>query len=155
MSIAPIVQSVTVAVPPSRAFDLFVGSIGTWWPGKTIGAEPHVAIVIEPYVGGRWFERDAAGVETDWGCVLAWEHPDRLVLGWQLDASFRFNPDVTTEVVMTFEDTGQGTTSVTLTHQHLERLGVDAARVAEQLRGGWPSKVAGFADFANALEKAA
>lgn len=155
MTIAPIIQSVTVAVPPPRAFDLFVNSIGAWWPGQTIGANPHAAIIIEPNAGGRWYERDAAGAETQWGKVLAWEPPGRLVLGWQLDASFSYNPDVTSEVVMTFADAGDGATLVTLTHQHLERLGVDAPRVAEQLRNGWPSKVAGYADFANSKEIAA
>ena len=74
--IAPIVQTVEVKTPPERAFEAFTGSMGDWWPkGMTIGGSHHVAVVNEPRAGGRWFERDAEGRETDWGRVLAWEPP--------------------------------------------------------------------------------
>jgi uncharacterized protein YndB with AHSA1/START domain len=156
MTIAPIVQQVTVAVAPARAFDLFTRDIGRWWPrGQTIGQNPHADIVIEPQPGGRWFERDDSGAETDWGKVIDWAPPARLVLGWQLDASFRYNSEVMTEVVMSFEPAPGGGTIVTLCHQKLEGLGVDAAAVSDKLRGGWPSKVADFATYADAMEDAA
>ncbi|HVL20432.1 MAG TPA: hypothetical protein VM422_05530 [Amaricoccus sp.] len=74
--IAPIVQTVEVKTPPERAFEAFTGSMGDWWPkGMTIGGSHHVAVVIEPRAGGRWFERDAEGRETDWGRVLAGSRP--------------------------------------------------------------------------------
>ena len=148
MTIAPIVHSVTVSAPPERAFALFTGRMGGWWqPGKTIGAKPHVEIVVEPRAGGRWFERDADGNETDWGKVLAWEPPGRALLGWQLNASFAFDPELVTEVEITFVPVGTGT-RVTLTHSRLERFGDAADRVAAQLSGGWPTLVQMFADFA-------
>lgn len=148
MTIAPIIQSVTVAPAPDRAFALFTGSMGRWWQrGKTIGTKPHVEIVIEPRVEGRWFERDEDGTETDWGRVLAWDPPARILLGWQLDADFSFDPDLTTEVEIIFVPHGTGT-QVTLTHRHLERFGDSAERVASQLGGGWPTLVQMFADFA-------
>jgi uncharacterized protein YndB with AHSA1/START domain len=148
MTIAPIIKSVTVAVPPDRAFALFTGSMGGWWQrGKTIGAKPHVEIVIEPRREGRWFERDEDGAETDWGRVLAWDPPGRVLLGWQLDASFSFDPNLTTEVEVTFVADGAGT-RVTLTHRNLERFGDSAERIASQLAGGWPTLVQMFADYA-------
>ncbi len=110
MSIAPIVQSVTVPVPPDRAFAMFTGSMGRWWqPGKTIGKQPHVAIVIEPRAGGRWFEQDADGNQTDWGHVLAWEPPGLVLLAWQLNASFDYDPELVTEVEITFSPAGDST----------------------------------------------
>ncbi len=148
MTIAPIVHAVTVSAPPERAFMLFTGSMGRWWQtGKTIGAKPHVEIVTEPRTGGRWFERDADGNETDWGKVLAWEPPGRVLLGWQLNANFAFDPELVTEVEITFVPVGTGT-RVTLTHSRLERFGDAADRVAAQLSGGWPTLVQLFADFA-------
>jgi glutathione S-transferase len=109
MTIAPIVQSVTVAVLPDRAFTLFTGSMGCWWKrGMTIGAKPHEEVVIEPHPGGRWFERDEDGAETDWGKVLAWEPPGRVLLGWQIDATFKHDPDLTTEVEVTFAPPRKG-----------------------------------------------
>jgi hypothetical protein len=54
MSIAPIVHSVDVRAAPARAFELFAGRMGDWWPrGRTIGAGPHAEIVVEPREGGR------------------------------------------------------------------------------------------------------
>ena len=147
MTIAPIVHSVTVAVPPDRAFALFTGCMGRWWtPGTTIGAKPHAEIVIEPRTGGRWFERDEDGAEIDWGVVIAWTPPAGAVLGWQLDAGFKHDPALTTEVELTFAPDGAGTL-VTLTHRNLERFGDSAERVATQLGGGWPTKLQLYADF--------
>lgn len=150
MSIAPISRSIPVKAPPARAFDLFATRIAAWWPkGVGIGKHPHVAVVIEPRVGGRWFERDADGVETQWGKVLAWEPPSRLLLAWQISTEWRFDPDLLTEVELTFAPAAGGGTIVTLEHRHLERFGVDAARHAEKLDGGWPKHLEQFARYAN------
>lgn len=150
MSIAPIVKSVTVKAPPARAFELFAGQMERWWPvGKTVGKNPHVAIVLEPRVGGRWFERDADGNETHWGKVLAWEPPTRLLLGWQLNSKWIYDPDFLTEVELSFAS-AEGGTMVTLEHRNLERFGADAAKHAEALGSGWPSLLAKFTEYANA-----
>ncbi|GAA0314529.1 SRPBCC family protein [Sphingomonas oligophenolica] len=155
MSIAPIVQSVTVSLPPQRAFDIFATRMGRWWkPGMTIGAQPHADIVIEPAPGGRWFERDADGAETEWGKVIAWDPPERLLLAWQLDATFSYDPDFETEVEVRFEDLGNGTTRVTLEHRNLERFGPTAQKVAESLGSGWPGLMQLYADLARSEEKA-
>jgi uncharacterized protein YndB with AHSA1/START domain len=152
MSIAPVVKTVRVSLPPERAFTAFVEGISQWWQkGKTIGAEPHVAIVIEPRAGGRWFERDAQGTECDWGQVLAWEPPHRLLLGWQLDAKFRYDPAILTEVELSFSPTGSGT-SVTLEHRNLERFGADAPKVRESIGEGWPFHLDAYAAYANDKE---
>jgi uncharacterized protein YndB with AHSA1/START domain len=151
MSIAPIVRTVQVKALPARAFDVFALNIGQWWPkGVTIAKAPHVAIVVEPKAGGRWFERDAEGNETDWGKVLAWEPPSRLLLGWQVNSQWSYDPDFLTEVELTFMAAEGGGTLVTLEHRNLERFGADAARHAEQLGGGWPRLLAQFAQYTEA-----
>ncbi len=150
MTIAPIVKTVVVKAPPGKAFDLFAAHMSQWWPkGTTIGKAPHEAIVIEPRVGGRWYEADGEGVEAVWGEVLAWEPPTRLLLGWKLDSRFTYDPDLITEAELTFVPQAGGRTLVTLEHRNLERFGVDAAKTAEQLGGGWPTRLQNFADFAD------
>ncbi|MBV9079113.1 MAG: SRPBCC family protein [Methylobacteriaceae bacterium] len=147
MSIAPIVQTVLVRLPTERAFEVFVGRMGDWWAkGKTIGKNPHRAIVLEPYPGGRWYEEDAAGTQCEWGRVLAWEPPHRLLLAWHLDASFTHDPGCETEVLITFTPEASGT-RVTLEHRHLERFGPSAERVAAALAGGWPTRLQDFVAF--------
>ena len=153
MTIAPIRRSVKVKAPPQRAFELFTRDIGRWWSkGSTIGAKPHVDIVIEPRAQGRWFERDEDGVECQWGKVLAWEPPGRLLLGWQLNSAFRYDPDMLTEVELTFEPAPDGGTMVTLEHRNLEQFGDAAQRVAEQVGGGWPRHLKEYAEFVDAGE---
>ena len=150
MTIAPIERTVTVKAPPERAFAAFTGDIARWWPkGHTIAAKPHVAIVLEPRVGGRWFERDEDGSETNWGKVLAWSPPGRLVLAWQINSAWKYDPALVTEVELTFAGTSDGATKVTLTHRNLERFGDSAQAMADQLGGGWGGLLQGFADFAH------
>ena len=50
MTIAPIVQSVTVSAPPERAFAIFTDSMGRWWQaGKTIGKVVDVEFITNRY----------------------------------------------------------------------------------------------------------
>jgi uncharacterized protein YndB with AHSA1/START domain len=147
MTIAPIVRSVSVKAPPDRAFALFTGDIGRWWPrGMTIGAQPHADVVIEKRPGGRWFERADDGTETQWGKVLAWEPPSRLLLAWQIGADWKYQANLETEVEVTFAPEGKGTL-VTLEHRNLERFGDAAQSVANQVGGGWPKLLQFFADY--------
>jgi uncharacterized protein YndB with AHSA1/START domain len=151
MSIAPIIRSVEVKAPPAKAFDLFTTHMAHWWPkGRTIGKNPHVAVVMEPRVDGRWYERDASGSETQWGKVLAWEPPARLLLAWQINCDWGYEPSLVTELELTFAPAEGGGTLVTLEHRNLERFGAEAASHAEKLRGGWPTHVAEFAAYADA-----
>jgi len=146
MSIAPIVKSVRVKAPPERAFELFTGSMHKWW-GKGVGERPFVAIVIEPRVGGRWYERDDQGNETQWGAVTLWSPPGRVLLAWQLNTRWKFDPDFSTELEIRFEAAPGGGTVVTLEHRQLERYGDEAQRHSDALRGGWPGKMESFAAF--------
>jgi uncharacterized protein YndB with AHSA1/START domain len=95
----------------------------------------------------RWFERDESGAETDWGDVLAWDPPTRLLLAWRLTTQWLYDPDLLTEVELTFAPAEGGGTLVTLEHRNLERFGADAARHAETLGGGWPGFLGEFARY--------
>jgi uncharacterized protein YndB with AHSA1/START domain len=147
MTIAPIIRRVTVKASPAHAFELFSSRMHAWWPeGMTIGEKPRAEIVIEPRVGGAWFERGQAGRQTQWGDVLAWEPPSRLLLAWRINSQWTYDPGLTTEVELTFV-AAPGGTEVTLEHRNLERFGASAAQHAESLGSGWPGILAAYAQF--------
>lgn len=149
MTIAPILRSVTVKAPPATAFARFTQQMARWWPASHhVGGEPFHEIVIEPHPEGRWFERDKAGVEVQWGKVLAWDPPGRVLLGWQLTSDFKFDPAFVTELEIRFDPDGTGT-RVTLEHRNLERYGDAAEKMRAMLDSGWPGIVADFAAFAD------
>jgi uncharacterized protein YndB with AHSA1/START domain len=140
ITVAPVRKTVRVNVAAAHAFEAFASGIGRWWPAThTIGASPVREVVIEPRAGGRWYERGQDGSECDWGVVLAWEPPGRLVLGWQLDAEFRRNPATATEVELRFIAESSTVTRVELEHRGLERLGESAEVLRGKIDapGGW------------------
>ncbi len=139
ISPAPVRKSVLVRAPVDRAFTAFT-RIGAWWPkSHHIGASEPEDVVIEPRVGGRWFERGVDGAECDIGRVLVWEPPVRLVLAWQLTAEWKFDSHLITEVELRFSAAGPDATRVELEHRHLERFGERAAALREQIDApnGW------------------
>lgn len=136
---APVRKSIRVAAPPDRAFDVFTAGIGRWWPkSHKIGPADLDRPIMEPREGGRWYERDVDGTECDIGKVLVWDPPARLVLAWQLGPEWKFDPELITEVEVTFTPDGDGT-RVDLEHRNLERMGERASAVREAVGGpgGW------------------
>ena len=150
---APIRKTVAVAAPRDRAFAFFTGGMGRWWPrAHTLLGDgvPQQEVVIEPRSGGRWYERGVDGSEYTWGHVLAWEPPGRVVLAWQLDADWRYDPDLVTEVEVRFVAVGAEATRVELEHRRLENYGARAAAARELLDspGAWTGTLDRFAEIA-------
>ncbi len=140
----PLTLRLTVACPPARAFDLWANETSRWWPhGHSVSGEAGLAVVFEPRPGGRIYERTPAGEEHDWGEVLAWEPPRRLVYLWHL----RFDRADATEVEITFTAVDEGT-AVTIEHRGWERLGAVAEERRERNRRGWEGVLAAYLDEA-------
>lgn len=141
--------SAVVPASPAESFAAFTRDMTAWWPPEHhIGATPLARAVVEPVVGGRWFEEDAAGQAVSWGKVLAWEPGKRLVLTWQIDAQWQFDPSLVTEVEVRFLPAEGGATRVELVHGNLDRYGEAAPMVTEALGSpqGWPMSFARFAE---------
>jgi uncharacterized protein YndB with AHSA1/START domain len=140
---APVVRSITVATSRDRAFKVFTEQIGTWWPKEySIGEADMADFVVEPKVGGRWYEVGADGVECDTGRVLVCEPPERVVFAWHLNGEWQFDPDPdhASEVEVRFVAEAPGRTRVELEHRNLERHGPgwEPERDAVGGEGGWP-----------------
>jgi uncharacterized protein YndB with AHSA1/START domain len=141
--------TVTVGAPLERAFSVFTESFNTWWPPMYhIGQSDMAEAILEPREGGRWYERGVDGVECDWGRVLVWEPPHRLVVTWQINGGWQFDPDPehASEIEVRFTSSGPHQTLVELEHRLLHRLvGGEAIRGAIGQGGGWTRILEGFA----------
>jgi|SRR5829696_2062629 len=142
-------RTITVAAPVEHTFRTFTESFTTWWPaGYHIGKAEYAEAVIEPREGGRWFERGVDDSECDWGRVLVWDPPGRLVLTWQINGRWQYDPDPAraSEIEVRFTAVDAGRTRVDLEHRLLERL-VDGAAMHESIsaEGGWGTLLQTFA----------
>lgn len=149
-------KTVTVDAPIKHVFRVFTEEHGRWWPLNThhIGKVPAATAVIEPHVGGRWYERGVDGTECVWGKVLVWEPPHRLVLAWQLTADWRFDVTLQTEVEVRFVADSAGRTRVELEHRHLDRYRDQAGMMRSifDSEGGWTGILARFVAAAESHE---
>ncbi len=148
-------RSVTVNATIEKAFSVFTGSFATWWPRYQINPNGYEGAYIEPRVGGRWFERAPDGSECDWGRVLAWEPPHRVLLSWQLTGEYEYDedPEHATEVEVRFIAEGPSATRVDLVHSKLERA-VSGVELAASVGGdgGWGMILRRYVDVVEGRE---
>lgn len=147
-------KQVVIDAPADHVFDVFTRSFDLWWPRKNhLGASERFTAILEPWVGGRWYERGEDGSECDWGRVLAWEPPHRLLLSWQIDGDWRSDPDFVTEVEVRFYSETAHRTRVELEHRLLERYGdkLAAMRTALDSPNGWAGALAAMARLAEEM----
>jgi uncharacterized protein YndB with AHSA1/START domain len=143
-TIAPVRKTVTVKTSLDHAFHVFTDGFHTWWPkSHHIGKSPMKKAILEPRVGGRAYTQQEDGTECDWGSILAWAPPHRLVIAWQITGQWQYEPDLarSSEVEIRFTPLGDGSTRVDLEHRHLERHGADASAIRTTIdsTGGWGS----------------
>jgi uncharacterized protein YndB with AHSA1/START domain len=140
-------KQVFVKTTPERAFEVFTTEMSTWWPLAThhISKIDAKNAVIEPFVGGRWFERGVDDSECDWGTVLAWDPPARLVLAWQISADWQHDKALMTEVEVRFTAENGGT-RVDLEHRLLRNFGprAEEMRGIFDSQGGWNGMLAAY-----------
>ena len=90
-----ITRSVTVPVAVDEAFRLFTEQPGQWLPPAHTFIRDPVLIAMEPWAGGRFYERGADGTEITRGTILDWAPPNaREIAGhpfvWSRVSSGRF-----------------------------------------------------------------
>jgi len=148
-----VTKAITVEAPIEHAFSVFTEGFDSWWPrGHHIGEADLAEAVMEAREGGRFYEKSVDGSECEWGRVLAWDPPNRVVLAWQLTAEWRYDPDFLTEVEVRFTADGPGRTQVELEHRNLERYGEDMEKVRAAVGSddGWGGLLRTYAQAAAA-----
>jgi uncharacterized protein YndB with AHSA1/START domain len=150
-------KTVSVDAPQAVAWRVFTQKMGTWWPlaNYKIGNANAVDAVIEPHVGGRWYERGEDGSTCDWGRVLSWEPPSRLVLSWDIDANWQPDPSLKTEIEVRFIPDGENVTRVEFEHRYLDRYGARREEIRRifDVEGDWGRLLALFAQAAKATDE--
>jgi uncharacterized protein YndB with AHSA1/START domain len=150
---APVRKTITVNASAEHAFHVFTEGFDTWWPRTHhIGKSPLQKAILEGRAGGRCYSEQVDGTECDWGQVLVWEPPRRLVIAWQITHEWGYEPDLTrsSEVEILFTPEPDGSTRVDLEHRHFERhgAGANAMRTAVDAPNGWGGLLQLFAKAA-------
>ena len=145
---SPVRKRIVVEAPQARAFEVFARRIDSWWPkSHHIGKAEMKEAVIEPRTGGRWYEKGVDGSECDWGSVLAWEPPSRLVLRWMINSKFQPDEAVESEVEVRFVAESDGKTRVELEHR-IVAADAETLRAAVDAPQGWSGLLEIFASKA-------
>src|SRR5262245_32711125 len=147
--VPPLEKSILVPCSPDRAFRAFTAEIAQWWPLAThsVAEDQARGVTIEPRIGGRVFETDAAGEECDWGAVLDWSPPHRLAMTWHPGRAA--STAQTVEISFAAE---AGGTRVTLRHHGWDIRGAKAEATRESYAQGWDGVFAArFVEFCRHL----
>lgn len=155
-TIESIIRTVTVNAPIDTCFRTFVERWADWWPREHhIGQDREIIeLHLEGKIGGRAYDVDATGTQCQWGTVVAYDPPSRLVVAWHIQPDFatiNLDVDRSSEVEVTFTPVSEGRTEVRLVHGHLERHGSGAESMHRSVgndEGGWGFLIRRFADVA-------
>lgn len=142
--IDPLVVEVEVEVSQEHAFDVWTTRLGAWWPRSHTMSDP-ADVIVEPFEGGRIFERAADGSELEWGEIVAWEPPHQLRCLWHLF----FDRSEATDLEVTFTATEIGT-KVTIRQSGWERLGDSGPPRRTRTQAAWSAILSDFAAAAGA-----
>lgn len=151
LAIEPVRKLIEVELPPLEAFQLFTSDMAAWWPATHhINSSPFIEIVIEPRAGGGWFEVGQDGTTCQWGSVLEWDPPRKVVFAWGLQGDWKFSPDLSksSEVEVKFVAMGDSATLIEFEHRHFERHDAGAAAIAAGVREGWGQVLGGYKTLA-------
>jgi len=139
LAIEPVRKSIEVELAPRDAFQLFTTDMAAWCPvTHHINSSPFVDIVVEPRAGGRWYEVGQDGSTCQWGSILAWDPPHKVVFAWGLQSDWKFSSDLSksSEVEVRFLPMGDSATLVEFEHRYFERH-AEGLKIATSVSQGW------------------
>ncbi|BAM90667.1 conserved hypothetical protein [Bradyrhizobium oligotrophicum S58] len=144
--IAPVRKQVHVQAPIDHAFAVFTSGLTRWWPHTHgVGGKPIAKVLLEPKLGGRWLEIAEDGSQTPVATIALWEPPHRFVMVWQINAQWKPDAAMRSEVDVRFFAEEAEKTRVELLHHKFETMGSEAgASMRRDVDGGWPGLLQRF-----------
>jgi DNA-binding transcriptional ArsR family regulator/uncharacterized protein YndB with AHSA1/START domain len=118
-------QEVVIEALPDQVFKALTQDVSAWWGAPYLYSETAEAMILEPKVGGRFYEDWGAGEGVLWGTVTQIKNNERL----ELSGLAGWTRAVQGIVLITLEKNGKAT-SVRLSHQAMGELD-------EQTRTDW------------------
>lgn len=134
--IRPIRLTARVKRNQADAFDLFTTGMSKWWPLDRFSFDTSRSqeVNIEPFAGGRLYERYRDGREHTIGEVLRWDRPASVVFTWRHD-----DWAAPTEIEVSFVPENATVTRVEVEHRAWDRLGPVGTELREMYGNGWPT----------------
>ena len=141
--VEPITLELQLPCSIDKAFEVFTSDFTKWWPREySWSQEAMASIGIEPCIGGRCTETGPHGFQLDWGRVLEWQPPQKLIMTWQIGADRvpQPNPDNASIIEVVFTAIADAQTQVLFEHRDLHRHGEGAEDYRQALNSeyGWP-----------------
>jgi DNA-binding transcriptional ArsR family regulator len=146
----PVLKVVHVNAPQARAFDVFTSKMATWWPPEhSILKSPCKQTILEPRVGGRWYQVGVDSSECDLGKVTTWQPHSKLIVTWRLNSKFVPDDEMDSEVEVNFIPEGPNVTRVELEHRI---TAVDAEELSKSVAKptGWTGILESYVRIASA-----
>jgi uncharacterized protein YndB with AHSA1/START domain len=142
---------IVVEAPQDRAFRVFTERFDKVKPREhNMLAVDIEESVFEPRAGGRVYDRGVDGSECQWGRVLAYEPPERIVFTWDISPQWQIESDLdkASEVEIRFIAETPERTRVELEHRHLDRHGEGWTGLREGVANeqGWPLYLGRYAE---------
>ena len=150
-AIAPVRKTVRVKAPIAHAFEVFTSGLTRWWPHDSRRRQEadressDGAAARRPLAGNLGRRHARRRVAT----ITLWEPPHRLVMLWQVNAQWKPDMAMKSEVDVRFTADGPDATEVELVHHKFETMGAEAgASMRNDVDRGWPGLIERFAQEA-------
>jgi uncharacterized protein YndB with AHSA1/START domain len=138
-------KSIRVRAPVGEAFRIFTEQPIDWLPAAHTFIKSPQSITMEPWPGGRYYERGADGAEITRGTIIDWAPPRRLVVTWRIGPGWQpvFDDDQASRIEVEFAAVSPDVTEVTATYTQLRRHGEFAAAIRSAIAAPGPGETLG------------